>query len=168
MWILSGSGSDGRRSASFNPSTVSGYIYRKSKPNPENSKRNNNIMDFQSIKNRFDEHVNNPEKFNVLLQGPILGVFTRAAGGTENRYLITKALTGNIHSKDMTMAQWYAMWKFVDPGTDASGHWGSNHGTKFEEMCKIILEHICSQPGQMELIPKGPPIKKSAQEFMQE
>lgn len=117
-------------------------------------------MKYEDIKKRFDELVNE-EPSNLLaisnngLRNACKGALSKACGGDDNRKLVTIALTGKSSTKDFTLNEWYALFRFVFP-RDATGSFVfknpvTNKWEGREELqawCGAIFTHLVEQEGQ--------------------
>ncbi|MFZ5589616.1 MAG: hypothetical protein ACOY4M_08285 [Pseudomonadota bacterium] len=120
-------------------------------------------MTYEQIKKRFDELVaGQPTNIFAIsnngLQNACKGALAKAAGGDENRKLITKALIGKTSSKDFTLNEWYALFRFVFPVDEHGNFVFKNPVTdkwegrpELEAWCGAIFTHIARQQGQMEM-----------------
>lgn len=106
-------------------------------------------MNYKAIKNRFDRYKLAVELYAVSpkWKGVIVGILEKACGGKENRYLFSKALTGELSSKSWEDGDWYAMEKLVAPVKNAAGHWCSAT-PNFEQIVRLVLEQTATQEGQ--------------------
>lgn len=111
-------------------------------------------MNFDTIKSCFDKHV--AENFYVTMpppgiRGAAIGVLEKACGGKDNRHLITKALAGKIHTAELTIAEWNALLRFIDPNKNPmTNKWEGREN--LTQMCGIILTHLAEQEGQLTML----------------
>jgi hypothetical protein len=108
-------------------------------------------MDFQAIRSRFEQYVKENEHVTLPpqgIRGAGIAVLEKACGGKENRYLITKALTGKIHTADLSAAEWSALLRMIDPNKNPmTNKWEGREN--LAQMCGVILTHVAEQAGQM-------------------
>ena len=110
-------------------------------------------MNYETIRNRFEEYraVVGTLPMGRGIYGALIGVLDEACGGTANRYLLSKDLTGKVHTAEWDASDWYAMFKFVAPYKDElTGKWES--GTPdFDRMVGVVLSHAVDQAGQIKM-----------------
>lgn len=120
-------------------------------------------MTFDDIKTRFDELVNS-EPQNVYsisnegLRSACKGALQKACGGEANRKLVTIALTGKSSTKDFTINEWYALFRFVFPLNEFGAFVFKNPVTdkwegreELKAWCGAIFTHLAEQEGQMKM-----------------
>lgn len=103
-------------------------------------------MNYSDIQKRFDYYVAHAAGWNTKQKGAIIGILNTACGSDENRKWLLKQLTGYSSSKDLSDAQWYALFQFVKPSTDG-GIWHSVT-PNFEHLCQIVIAEACKSPLQ--------------------
>lgn len=116
------------------------------------------MMTFEKIKGRFDYYVKQYKHgrataINPRLKGACIGALDQYAGGTQGRYAITKALTGETSSKGLGEAQWFAIMQMVDPhkeGSPGEETWVGREN--LQEIVDVILEHVGPVPEQLPLL----------------
>jgi hypothetical protein len=111
----------------------------------------------QQLKDRFDQIVAENKLHNPAQEKILLGALTRAAGSTENRYLVTHILFDRVHSADFLPAEWYALFCFCFPKDkhgnfemkNAAGKWSGREELK--TWCGLLMEGQARQNGQTEM-----------------
>lgn len=111
----------------------------------------------QQLKNRINQIVAQNKRHNPAQEKILLGALTRAAGSTENRYLVTHELFGKVHSADFLPAEWNALFCFCfdidDDGQfvmkNAAGKWSGREELK--AWCGLLMEGQARQAGQEEM-----------------
>jgi len=107
-------------------------------------------MEAEEIKQRFQQYVDSYIKVEFS-RGAVIGVMNYYCKNDSNRHLVLKFLTGKTSSKQLTDAEWFALFKFVQPTKPPGGKWTSAHGYELERVCGIILTAIADQPRQMKM-----------------
>lgn len=125
-------------------------------------------MNFEQIKNRFDEIVDcAPASISTIsnqgLQSACKGALQKACGGEANRKLVTIALTGKSSTKDFSLNEWYALFCFVFPKDKQGQFIFKNPITdKWEgrpeltAWCGAIFTHLAEQEGQIKMFEAVP------------
>lgn len=120
-------------------------------------------MNYEQIKTRFDQLVaGEPESLLAIsnngLQNACKGALSKACGGDDNRKLVTIALTGKSSTKDFTLNEWYALFRFVFPVDSAGAFVFKNPVTnkwegrpELQAWCGAIFTHLAEQEGQMQM-----------------
>jgi len=97
----------------------------------------------------FNDNVRSFQGVEVLGKGAITGVLERACGGSANRYLVLKVLTGKTSSKELSEAEWFALQRIVQPEKPAGGHWQSARGEyELKQICGNLLSFVANVPEQ--------------------
>jgi hypothetical protein len=120
------------------------------------------ITNYQQIKAHIDHIVAGGAKDLFVishegLRGACINALNSACGSNENRKLLLRALFGKTSSRELTDAEWYALFRFVfqrdEYGNfvfkDAGGRWSGR--PELEHWCGIVLEAIADQPGPMKM-----------------
>ena len=110
------------------------------------------------IKNRYRLHKSNfgtpREKPVYGNHGAIVGALNKACKGDENRKRLLKVLTGHTSSKDLTLADWYALAHMTRPHKDPiTDRW--TYADNLEYLCGVLLESDAVENGQMALMPEA-------------
>lgn len=108
-------------------------------------------MNYEAIKTRFDTLVKESTHITMPpqgIRGAAINVLENACGGKENRYLITRALCGKVHTAEFEIGEWDALLKFVDPNKNPmTNKWEGREN--LVQMCGIVLTHVAEQEGQL-------------------
>jgi len=106
-------------------------------------------MDASTLKSAFDRHVSSFVDGEVFHKGTIVGVLKTCAGNDGNYRLVLKALTGKTSSKELSDAQWFALYKFVYPIKPEGEKWHSGHtNEELTRWCNTLVLSTVDQPGQ--------------------
>jgi len=110
------------------------------------------------IKNRYRLHRSNfgtpREKPVYSNHGAIVGALNKACKGDENCKRLLKVLTGHTSSKDLTLADWYALAHMTKPHKDpTTDRW--TYAENLEYLCGVLLESDAVENGQMALMPEA-------------
>ena len=111
-------------------------------------------MDIETIKNQFEEYMNRWDGRIVEpgMCGAIIGTLDKACGRKEDRHLVLKQLTGHTSSKELSPAQWYALYQMTMPYKPEGGKWMAGVGEEsLEILCRAVLNASLDQPGQMKI-----------------
>mgnify|MGYP001394829957 CR=1 FL=1 len=111
----------------------------------------------QQLKNRFSQIVAENKRHNPAQEKILLGALTKAAGSTENRYLVTHELFGKVHSADFLPAEWRALFCFCFAKDEygnfemknAAGKWSGR--IELASWCGLLMEGQARQTGQEEM-----------------
>ena len=107
-----------------------------------------------AIKARYNMHKSNygtsREQLIYGNHGAIVGALNKACKGDENRKRLLKILTGHSSSKDLTLADWYALSHMVKPHKDpTTDRWTYND--KLDYLVGVLLEADAIANGQMQI-----------------
>ena len=99
-------------------------------------------MNFETVKNRFDEVKSSKEVRTVhpKIQGVIIGLLDKACGSKENRYHFSIALGMAPHSKDWSVGEWYAVSQMVKVDKSADKWIASN--PNFDSIVGAVMSQI--------------------------
>lgn len=113
-------------------------------------------MEAQTLKSAFDRYVSSFVDGEVFHRGTIVGVLKTCAGNDSNYRLVLKALTGKTSSKELSGAQWYALYKFVMPIKPEGEKWHSKHtNEELTRWCNTLVLSTVDQDGQMKFFDAG-------------
>lgn len=88
----------------------------------------------------------------VFSQGSVVGILKKACRSDSDYRLVLKALSGKTSSKELTDAQWHALYLFVLPCKPEGGKWQSQHGDlELAKMCDSLVRNAVDQPGQTQM-----------------
>lgn len=105
----------------------------------------------EALKSAFNRHVKSFVGGEVFHQGTIVGVLKTCAGSDGNYRLVLKALTGKTYSKQLSPAEWYALYKFVMPIKPEGEKWHSKHtNEELTRWCNMLVRSTVDVPGQMQ------------------
>jgi len=117
-----------------------------------------------AIKARYNMHKSNygtsREQLIYGNHGAIVGALNKACKGDENRKRLLKILTGHSSSKDLTLADWYALAHMTRPHKDPiTDRW--TYADNLEYLCGVLLESDAVENGQMALMPEAANARRS-------
>lgn len=82
--------------------------------------------------------------------GALIGALNKACRGDENRKRVMKILTGKSSSKDLTLAEWYALAHMVKPyKSEITDRW--EYREELDSWVQILMDADAVENGQMEL-----------------
>lgn len=107
-----------------------------------------------TLKEVFNRYVSSYDPTQIYytgkMEGTIIGVLKKCAGSDDNYRLVLKSLTGHTSSKELTPAQWYALFKFVMPFKPEGGKWQSQHtDEELSRWCNMLVNSTIDVPEQM-------------------
>lgn len=116
----------------------------------EDQDREDKMTTAQDIKNAFNRRVQEYDPAQIYytgkMEGTIIGVLKKCCGSDDNYRQVLKALTGKTSSKDLSNAEWYALWKFVKPTKPEGGKWQSEHtDTQLNVLCNTLINGMPAQ-----------------------
>lgn len=85
-------------------------------------------------------------------RGSVVGILKKACKSDGDYRLVLKVLTGKTSSKELTDAQWFALFCFVKPTKPENQKWQSAHGDEvLSSMCGSLIASSYRQEGQQEM-----------------
>lgn len=80
------------------------------------------------------------------IRGAVTGLLNEAVDGDENRHYVLFYLFQQPSSKNLSPAEWYALWRWIKPAKDDnSGKWSGRGG--FPDEARGIVEAVLSFGG---------------------
>lgn len=96
----------------------------------------------QEFKRAVERHID-----SVVHLGAVVGVLKKACRSDSDYRLVLKALTGKTSSKELTQAQIYALFNFVQPYKPDGGKWQSKRDN-LPQMCDALVRNMVDVPEQ--------------------
>lgn len=99
-----------------------------------------NDITAEKIKNAFNTYVKKFVDGEVFNKGCVVGVLKKCAGSDERYRKVLMELCGKNSSKQLTPAEWYALFKFTAPYKPEGGKWQSKHtDEELSRWCDMLI-----------------------------
>jgi hypothetical protein len=105
-------------------------------------------MEADVIKREFQHDVDAFVTGVMFHKGSVVGVLKKHCRSDADYRLVLKSLTGHTSSKDMSEAQFHALYKFVLPFKPEGGKWDSQRGDDLTVMCNALVNAAVDVPEQ--------------------
>lgn len=114
-------------------------------------------MTKDEIMHDFQESIDSfgGETYPAGMQGAIIGTLEKSCNGKDNRKLVLKQLTGKTSSKELNNAEWFGLYRLVQPWKPEGGKWGSGN-IDLDRICSVLLNASVDQPGQTKMFVNYP------------
>lgn len=111
-------------------------------------------MTAQELIDQFNDNARRFVSGEVFSKGSVVGILKKACKMNDGDYrLVLKALTGKTSSKELDEAQFYALFKFVQPVKPEGQRWQSGQGDEeLERLCNMLVRSTFDQPGQINFL----------------
>lgn len=106
-------------------------------------------MNSDEIIAQFEHNVITYYAWVNFSKGSVVGILKKACRSDSDYRLVLKVLSGKTSSKEISEAQFYALYLFVMPWKPEGGKWGSGRGdSELAKMCDSLIREAVDVPEQ--------------------